>query len=423
MIELINENGIEEKDLELYLDQFIEKYITESTKKILIIPPDYTRGYSRAGIITKILYKKLHTKATINIMPALGTHMPMTNEELDLMFTNEIPKSCFLEHDWQNGTMSLGNIPKEKVSEITNGLFDEDIEVEVNKELIQGGYDLVISPGQVVPHEVVGMANFSKNIFVGCGGRQMISKTHMASAICGMELAMGKDFSPARLLYDYAEQNCTQQIPLVYILTVVSSLGDKLLGIYESPARDRTAFEAAVVLSQKHNITYTEKTFKKVVAFLDEHEFKTTWVGNKAVYRSRMLIEDGGELIILAPGVRLFGENPEADKLIRKYGYKGRDYVLDFFKGDDKEEKPSYMAAAHLIQGSSDGRFTITYAVEHLTKDEVEGVGFQHLDIKKAYEKYDPKTLKPGVNVLENGEEVYYIPNPALGLWMSEDKK
>ncbi|MGL4677255.1 MAG: lactate racemase domain-containing protein [Brevinema sp.] len=422
MIELIHEQGIEYSDLENYLDKFIKKYITPSIKKILIIPPDYTRGYSRAGIITTILYKKLHSDMMINIIPALGTHMPMTNEELDLMFTNTIPKSCFLVHDWREGTISIGKIPKEVVKDISQGFFDEDIEIEVNRELIEGRYDLIISIGQVVPHEVVGMANYTKNVFVGCGGRQMINKTHMTSAVCGMEQAMGKDFAPARLLYDYTEQHFTQQMPLVYLLTVVSSLGDKLLGVFESKARDRVAFEKAVALSQKHNITYSPKSFKKIVAFLDEQEFKTTWVGNKAIYRSRMLIADGGELIILAPGVRQFGENDEINQLIQKYGYRGRENILKFYD-NYSQDKPSYMVGAHLIHGSSDGRFSITYAVQHLSKEEIENVGFTYLSLEQAYKKYKLETLSPGVNILEDGEEIYYIPNPALGLWVSEDRK
>ena len=168
MSDLINvEEGISTSQLESYIDVFIKKYITASMKKILIIPPDQTRAHSRAGLITKIFYQKLNNQVEIKIIPALGTHVPMTDDELDMMFTNEIPKSCFLVHDHRDGTVSLGKIPKEVVSDITGGKFVEDIEVEVNKELVEGNYDLIISVGQVVPHEVVGMGNYTKNIFVG----------------------------------------------------------------------------------------------------------------------------------------------------------------------------------------------------------------------------------------------------------------
>lgn len=425
MLDLINvEEGISTSQLELYIDGFIQKYIKPSMKKILIIPPDYTRGHSRAGLITKIFYQKLHNQLAISIIPALGTHVPMTEEELDIMFTSEIPKSCFLIHDHREGTVSLGKIPKEEVSKITNGLFVEDIEVEVNKELVDENYDLIISIGQVVPHEVVGMGNYTKNIFVGCGGRQMINKTHMASAICGITQAVGKDFAPARKLYDYTEQNFTQKMPLVYVLTVISSQGDKLIGVYEGVARERKMFEKAVALSQANNITYVDKPYKKVVAVLNERKFKTTWVGNKAIYRSCMLVAEGGELIILAPGVTRFGESAEADALIRQFGYKGRDYIYDIYKNNKELLKSSYweMIASHLMIGSNNGHYTTTYATQHLTKEEIEGVGFNHIPLEEAYQKYDPNTLVPGVNILEDGEEIYYIPTPELGLWMSKDK-
>ena len=78
-------------------------------------------------------------------------------------------------------------------------------------------------------------------------------------------------------------------------------------------------------------------------------------------------------------------------------------------------------AAAHLIHGSSDGRFSITYAVKDITCEEIESVGFRSADYDELAKKYDPKTLKYGYNTVD-GEEIYYIPNPALGLWINREK-
>lgn len=414
---ITNENsGISIAEIENNIDQLLEQY--ENLKKVLIIPPDFTRCYSYAGEISQILYKKLSQYATVHVMPALGTHMPMDDEEKAKMFGSVIPEEAFLIHQWQTDTISIGSVPKEFIEEISEGLYSTDIEVEVNEKLINGGYDLILSIGQVVPHEVVGMANYSKNIFVGVGGRQMINKSHMLSAICGMEKALGVADSPARKVFDYAQQKFLDgKLPLVYIQTVTTLKDDilSLNGLYIGSSRK--PFENAVALSTKLNICHVNRRAKKVVTYLDPYELKTTWVGNKGIYRTRMAVADGGELIILAPGVKAFGENEEMDNMTRTYGYKGRDYVLDLFNKGTFENR--IMAAAHLIQGSSDGRFTITYATrpENLSKEEINNVGYEWMDYTEASTLYNPETLKDGWNTLENGEEIYFVKTPALGLW------
>ena len=145
---------------------------------------------------------------------------------------------------------------------------------------------------------------------------------------------------------------------------------------------------------------------------------------NKAVYRTRMAIADGGELIVLAPGVDHFGEDPAIDRLIRKYGYCGRLKVLEQFRAPENQDLRDNMgAAAHLIHGSSDGRFSITYAVRpHITREEIEGVHFKWADYDEMAARYDPRRLSYGYNILPGGEEVYFIPNPALGLWIDRSR-
>lgn len=408
--------GISIEEIEKSVDTLLEQY--SGLKKVLVVPPDFTRCYSYAGEITQVLYRKLSPYAEVHVIPALGTHMEMDAEEKEKMFAGVIPEEAFLVHHWQTDTISIGTVPKEVIAEISGGLYVTDIEVEVNERIVNGGYDLIVSVGQVVPHEVVGMANYSKNLFVGLGGRQMINKSHMLSAICGMEQALGVADSPARKVFDYAQQHFLDgKLPLIYIQTVTTLQGDTLSlnGLYIGASRK--PFEKAVELSTKLNICHVDRRAKKLVTYLDPHELKTTWVGNKGVYRTRMAVADGGELIILAPGVKSFGENKEMDEMTRTYGYKGRDHILDLFNRGVFGDK--IMAAAHLIQGSSDGRFTITYATrpEYLSKEDINSVGYEWMDYDEAAARYNPDTLKDGWNVLEDGEEIYFVKTPALGLW------
>lgn len=410
------EKGISREQLEKILDDLLVQY--PDAKKVLIIPPDYTRCYSYAGEITQLLYKKLSPSAQIDVMPALGTHMAMNEDEMQKFFGDVVPRDRIIVHHWQTDTVCLGYVPAEVCSEISNGLFPEQIDVEVNHLLVDGGYDLILSVGQVVPHEVVGMANYSKNIFVGTGGREMINKSHMLSAICGMEKALGVIDSPARKVYDYAQQHFIDgKLPLVYLQTVTTRENDtlKLHGLYIGESRK--PFEKAAELAQKLNIVHVDHRAKKVVTYLDPEELKTTWVGNKGIYRTRMTVADGGELIVLAPGVIAFGENEEMDKMTRKYGYTGTEHILELYRRGVFEGR--LMSAAHLMQGSTEGRFTVTYATkpENLSKEEIESVGYQWADYNEITKRYNPETLKEGWNVLPDGEEVYFVGTPALGLW------
>lgn len=414
-IYLSSTKNLSNLDIEITIDKFLQQY--SNLKKILIIPPDFTRCFSKAGDITQIIYKKLSANVHIDIMPALGTHAMITDEERIKMY-GDIPKSNFLHHKWQSDTIKIGEVPKEFVSKISNNLFNDNIDVEVNKHFWKDDYDLILSIGQVVPHEVVGMANYSKNIFVGIGGRQMINKSHMLSAICGIEKTLGNDHAPARQVFDYAQEHYLKTKPLVYILTVTTTKQNdtiNLNGLFIGSSRK--AYEQAVHLSQKLNITYLNKPAKKVVAYLNPMELKTTWVGNKGIYRSRMAIADGGELLLLAPGIHSFGENLEVDDAIRQYGYIGRTNILKLY--NENRFPNQLMVPAHLIQGSSDGRFSITYAVNPnlISKQDIESVGFNYMNIDDAINRYNPDKLVDGWQIMPDGEEIYFIKNPATGLW------
>lgn len=388
-----------------------------SGKKILLLVPDYTRYHSNAGLIANTIYHTLEG-CEVDLLEALGTHVPMSEREIKDMY-GDIPVERFIVHDWRNDIVKIGEVPAEYVSEVSEGLMNEKIDVEVNKRILEG-YDLIISIGQVVPHEVVGMANQSKNIFVGCGGSSMINSSHMLGAFYGMERIMGKDHSPVRKVFDYALDHYLNGVPLKFILTVTTAPGGVIQTHGLFIGRDRSCFEKAVELAQKKNLILVDRPFKKVVVYLNAEEFKSTWLGNKAIYRTRMAIDDGGDLIVLAPGVEKFGEDGENDRLIRKYGYCGRENVIALC--DENEDlKANLSAAAHLIHGSSDGRFRITYCTKRISKEEIEGVRFNWVSYDEMVQKYDPDQLKDGFNTVD-GEEIFYISNPALGLWACKDR-
>jgi nickel-dependent lactate racemase len=383
-------------------------------KKVLAVPPDFTRFHSKAGELTDIAFDYYGDRLA-DVLPALGTHKPMSEIELATMYP-KTPKDRIRVHDWRNDIVTLGEVPGEFMCEVSEGKLDYTWPAQVNKLLRDGGHDLILSIGQVVPHEVVGMANGSKNIFVGTGGVMGIHRSHFLGAVYGMERMMGRADTPVRRVLNYASEHFAKELPIVYVQTVVNKnvKGELVMrGLFIGD--DNECFEKAAELSLKCNFQMLDREIKKAVVFLDPHEFKTTWLGNKSVYRTRMALADDAELIVLAPGVHEFGEDATIDKLIRKFGYCGTPKTLEYVK-EDPGLAANLSAAAHLIHGSSEGRFTIRYCPGGLTREEIESVHYQYGDLKEYEKKYDPEKLKDGWNVVD-GEEIFFVSNPGLGLW------
>jgi nickel-dependent lactate racemase len=387
-------------------------------KKVLAIPPDFTRFHSRAGDLTRYSYHYYKNKLT-DILPAIGTHFPMTGKEIDIMY-DDTPKSLFRNHRWKEDLTTLGVVPSEFISKVSEGKVNYDWAVQINKLLVEGNFDLILSIGQVVPHEVIGMANHNKNIFIGVGGKDAIHKSHFLGAVYGMERMMGRVDTPVRKVLNFASENFAKHLPIVYVLTVIGKDDDNRLvmrGLFIGD--DYECFNLAAELSLKVNFNMLEEPLKKIVVYLDPLEFKSTWLGNKSIYRTRMAIANNGELIVLAPGLREFGEDKGIDMLIRKYGYLTTPEILKLV--EENEDLKNYLgAAAHLIHGSSENRFKITYCPGHISKEEIESVNFNHADLDTMLKKYNPEKLKDGFNII-NGEEIFYISNPGLGLWSFKD--
>ncbi len=382
--------------------------------KVLALPPDFTRYHSRSGELTRYIWE-YYGDALTDILPAIGTHFPMTGGEIDAMF-GDVPHSLFRVHDWRAGLATLGEVPAEFVRQQSGGLVDYSWPAQVDKLLVEGGFDLILSIGQVVPHEVIGMANYNKNVFVGTGGADGINKSHFLGAVYGMERIMGRADTPVRAVLNYASEHFASHLPIVYVQTVVAkNAAGKLVmrGLFIGD--DAECFYRASELSLKVNFMMMDREISKAVVFLDPGEFKSTWLGNKSVYRTRMALADNADLVVLAPGVREFGEDPGIDTLIRKYGYVGTPAVLEAVKKNE-DLGGNLSAAAHLIHGSSEGRFHITYCPGGLTREEVEGVNFRYAPLDEMTAKYDPDKLEDGFNDVD-GEEVFYVSNPALGLW------
>jgi nickel-dependent lactate racemase len=386
---------------------------------VLAVPPDQSREHSQAGLLTRFVFEHYGERLKA-VLPAIGTHTPMRAAQIARMYAG-VPQNLFRVHNWRTDVETLGEVPAPFIREQSEGKLNYPWPAQVNTLISRGGFDLILSIGQVVPHEVIGMANYTKNIVVGTGGREGINRSHYLGAVYGMERIMGRAENPVRKVFDYAAEHFLGHLPIVYVHTVVGRGDDGGLavrGLYIGD--DREVFLRAAKLSLKINFEIVEKQIEKAVVYLDPQEFHSTWIGNKAVYRTRMALADRAELIILAPGVREFGEDRGIDALIRKYGYRGTPHTLRMVE-ENADLAADLGAAAHLIHASSEGRFKITWCPGNLSREEIEGVGYVYGDLKTMLEKYDPARLQHGWNTM-GGEEIFFVANPGLGLWAHQSR-
>ncbi len=394
-------------ELASFVDGLAGEITLTGARSVLLVPPDQTRLHSRAGEIVAQLFTALAGDVErVDVMPALGTHRPLGPAESRLMFGDAIDPERLLHHRWRDDVVTIGELPSDEVDEVAGRALGLSLPFAVNEALVDGSYDLVVAVGQVVPHEVAGFGGYTKHVSIGLGGPDTIQRSHFISAVCGIEQTLGRADAPVRQLLDRGfERFLEPRCRVLFALTVVELLpdGPVLRGVFSGEGGPRAAggdaFREAQALSAEVNIETVEVPFDRCVAYLDPEEYRSTWLGNKAIYRTRLAMADGGELIVVAPGVERFGEDPLVDALIRRHGYHGREAALRAMAADP-ELSANLAAVAHLIHGSAEGRFTVTYAPgPGLSRADIEGVGFGYLALEEAL------------------AEPIDIPNPGLGLW------
>jgi nickel-dependent lactate racemase len=400
-------------DLTSLVRSLADRVIDAGARRVLVVPPDHTRLQSRAGEITAALVAILDREVDkADVMPALGTHRPLGPVEARLMFGDAIPVERLLAHDWRRDVKRVGELPVAEVDEIVGEPLGLALPFFANRCLVDGSYDLVVSIGQVVPHEVAGFGGYTKHVCIGLGGGDTIQRSHFISAVHGIERTMGAADAPVRRLLDlgfdrFLEPYCA----VLFVLTVVEAtptgpvLRGAFSGVGGTEATGGAAFRAAVELSSEVNIDTVREPFETCVAYLDPAEFHSTWLGNKAIYRTRRAMADGGVLYVLAPGVDRFAEDETMDELIRRHGYRGREAALAAMAGDP-QLAANLAVVAHLIHGSTEGRFDVVYCPgPGLSQADVEGVGFGYLPYEEARQRFAREHVSAR------------IPDPALGLW------
>jgi nickel-dependent lactate racemase len=417
---------IDDAELEQHLDRIADSIVSDGVKRVLLVPPDHTRLYSRGGQITVHLDRALRSRGIeVDVMPALGTHRPLTASQCRLLFGDAIGVERVLEHRWRDGVSTVGEIPADEVSAIAERDLELSLPLTVNSTLVSGRYNLVVAAGQVVPHEVAGFGGYTKHVCIGLGGRETIHRSHFISAMCGIEETLGQVDAPVRtLINDAFERFLESRCRTLFLLTVVDNRGgvDRLRGLFAGEGGMRAsggaAFSAAAALAAALNITTVSEPYDVCVAYMNPIEFHSTWLANKAIYRTRLAMADGGELVVVAPGVERFGEDDVIDALIRRHGYRGRDAALAAV-ADDAALAQNLAAAAHLVHGSTEGRFRVRYCPgAKLDRADIEAVGFEYVSPDEVAARFGADLDRAAGTLRDSrGGEFVVIPNAGLGLW------
>ena len=297
---------------------------------MLLLPPDITRAHSAAGWLTEVLYNLLCDEAEVHVIPTLGQHVPHTPEENRRMF-GAIPEERIHAHDWRGGCVPLGEIPADYVRQTTRGEADWPIPIHLNRSLDRGA---------VGPDHQRRARRAARGARVRQSQQELFHRpwrqgddlrvAHRRRLLRHREQPGHAGHARPRLLQQGRRANSSAVCPT---FTSRSSWPAATRVSWCTPASTWATTWRPIWRprrqSREQNITVLDEPIQKIVCVMQGDEFFSTWVANKAIYRTRMALADGGELLVIAPGLKRFGEQPEVDALIRKYGYCGTPKVME----------------------------------------------------------------------------------------------
>jgi nickel-dependent lactate racemase len=293
-------------------------------KRVLVIIPDGTRTMPMP-LMFSLFDQFLGTRTSrLDFLIALGTHPPMTDQQLSRLvgrsvMNGQVGQYHIFNHKWNEPEQFrfIGTIPEHEIDEITGGLLNQDVPVELNRIIFD--YDQLIICGPVFPHEVVGFSGGNKYFFPGIAGPEIINFTHWLGALMTNYKIIGTGYTPVRAVIDKAAAFIDR--PVACFCLVVTHAG--VAGIYFGSAQE--AWQAASALSAKKHIVYVEKPFKRVLSIMPEM-YDDLWTAAKGMYKMEPAVDDGGEIVIYAPHITEVSYTH--GKQIDQVGYHCRDYFV-----------------------------------------------------------------------------------------------
>ena len=373
-------------------------------KKVLLIVPDATRT-APVGLVFQKLFEQIGgATAALDVMIALGTHQPMSEEaiceRLEISMeerTTRYRSVRFFNHEWDNpaALRNIGTIPASEIHQLSGGLFSMDVPVNINARIFD--YDQLMIIGPVFPHEVVGFSGGNKYLFPGVSGPEVLNFFHWLGAVVTNPMIIGNKWTPVRKVVDRAA--ALVQVPKLCFSLVVekSDFAGLFIGTPEG------AWDEASELSRRLHTNYKERPFHTVLSCAPKM-YDELWVGGKCMYKLEPVVADGGELIIYAPHIHEISLTHGA--LIRQIGYHCRDYFLNQW---DKFKDIAWGTLAHSTHVRGIG--TYVDGVEHCRVKVTLATGIPReicQEINLGYR--DPATINPEDYANREDEGVLLVP-------------
>ena len=326
-----------------------------SNQKLLVLIPDHTRTIPLPKLF-RLLVQILHDTKQLDFMVALGTHPPLSQEQLCKLvgITAEQKTTTYrhvglLNHAWDSplALQTIATLPQEPIQEIAgerlHPTLGGDVDVNINRAIFD--YDHVLILGPTFPHEVAGFSGGAKYFFPGISGPEMINVTHWLGALAGVRGTIGIKETPVRHMIHAAAEHI--QVPSTLIALVV--VGDGLAGIFIGDYQP--AWSAAADLSSERHIIWVDKPFQRVLSCAPPM-YDELWTAGKAMYKLEPALAAGGELIIYAPHLDVVSH--VHGKYIYEIGY----HVLPYFLQQWERFKHVPLGVlAHSTHVRGDGRF------------------------------------------------------------------
>ncbi|QGN34724.1 lactate racemase domain-containing protein [Microlunatus sp. Gsoil 973] len=382
-------------------------------RDVLVIVPDSTRSCPLQLLMDTVYGALVGRVRRLRVLIALGTHPKMSQQQLEAMFevgpdglARRYPEASIDNHAWWEPSelISIGTIPAARVEDLSEGRLSLDVEVTVNRAVVEADDVLILGP--VFPHEVVGFSGGTKYLFPGVSGQQMIDASHWLGALISSAAIIGTPgITPVRAMINEA----ASMIPgnLLACCVVVRSGSHDLYGVAVGDVH--SAWEKASALSANTHIRYLERPVKRVISIIPDR-YDEIWVAAKGMYKVEPIVADGGEVIIFAPHLSVVSHTHGA--AIAEIGYHCRDY---FAKQWDQFKDHPWGVLAHSthLRGAGtwspqDGerdRVTVTLATA-ISEQETRSLALDYrspgsIDITAARE--DPDTL-----VVDNAGEILF---------------
>jgi len=338
-----------------------------------------------------------------------------------------VPAELIFCHAWRDAGISLGEVPRDVVAAHCGGMVDSPLPITLNAALCDGRYDGLLNLELVLPHAQLGFTGPPQNLVWGHAGLATHQAAADLAARTGWENNLANLVPPLRQCLAWGAKELLNggliKLPPIAHLAIVC--GDDShrrrapLALYAGP--DDECYLLAALLARKQNVAALDEPLPRVVALLSGDQFDTLWSAVEVVSCLRMALNAGGELLLIAPGLIELSSDAATAALVARHGYAGAAELAAAARREP-ELAAEAVAAAHLRQGSTEGRFWITVATDGLDAETLRRANLKHVELSEAYLRYRPAHRRGGWNTTDDGEKFYYVPNPAEGLWSTKQR-